>query len=362
MAGLLLLFSGCYDDSKIWKQLEDHEQRIQALEELCARMNTNLASMQTILTALQNNDFVTDMVAIREHGVEIGYTITFSKSGPVTIYYGKDGANGNDGQDGTDGYSPVLGVRQDADGVWYWTLDGEWLLDEQGNKVKASGTDGQDGQDGQDGEDGQDGQDGRNGWNGRNGQDGRDGQDGKDGKDGVTPLLKISEDNWYISYDNGETWTLLGVATGTDGTDGTDGSDGKDGTSFFQSVTQDSEYVYLTLAGGTVITLPLSLPLSITFSNTADTLEVTKQQLMRINYQFKAATDKVHIEAISTPDIASILSVPVVTEDKGIYYGEGILMLQVGERVDAFSKVTVFFSDDRTLLMRNYAFKMRKTN
>ena len=376
----LLSLTGCYDDSFIREKLEDHELRIQALEQLCNQMNTNIASLQTILTALQNYDYVTDVAAVRENGVEIGYTITFSNSGPVTIYHGKDGANGQDGQDGKDGYSPVLGVRQDADGVWYWTLDGEWLLDEQGNRVKASGTDGRDGRDGKDGADGKDGQDGKdgldgadgkNGQDGKDGADGKDGQDGKDGADGVTPLLKISEGNWFISYDNGNTWTMLGVATGangkdgtdgqdgTNGKDGTDGKDGKDGTSFFQSVTQDSDYVYLKLADGTVITLPKFMPLSITFSNTAETLEVVKNMAYKIDYQFMAATDKIHIETISSSDILVLLTGPVVTEDKGIYYGEGSFVIQISERVDDFSHVTVFLSDDRTLLMRRYGFKMK---
>ena len=57
----------------------------------------------------------------------------------------------------------------------------------------------------------------------------------------------------------------LGKATGEDGKDGADGTDGKDGQngadgkdgqdgdSMFQSVTQDENYVYFTLADGTMI-------------------------------------------------------------------------------------------------------------
>ena len=91
------------------------------------------------------------MTPIVEDGKEIGYTITFSKSGTVTIYHGQDGKDGKDGkdglngQDGKDGSTPTVGVRQDSDGVWYWTLNGEWLLDEQGNKIRAVATDGQNG-------------------------------------------------------------------------------------------------------------------------------------------------------------------------------------------------------------------------
>lgn len=81
---------------------------------------------------------------------------------------------------------------------------------------------------------GKDGTNGKDGVDGAPGADGKDGVDGKDGADGITPMLKIGDDNyWYASYDNGATWTSLGVkATGADGADGapgTDGEDGKDG-------------------------------------------------------------------------------------------------------------------------------------
>ena len=252
-------FTACHKD--IWAELENLDQRVTKLEELCKEMNTNITSLQTIVSVLQSNDFITGIVEIKKNGEVIGYTITFGKHDPITIYHGqdgKDGQNGADGKDGQDGSSstPVIGVAKDTDGVYYWTLNGEWLLDDNGNKLPVSGTNGKDGQNGSNGQDGTDGKDGQDGT------DGKDGQDGTDGKDGVTPQLKIEDGYWYISYDNGATWTQLGKATGEDGkdgqngsngTNGTDGKDGQDGDSMFQSVTQDDDYVYFTLADGTVI-------------------------------------------------------------------------------------------------------------
>ena len=87
---------------------------------------------------------------ITNGGETIGYTITFSKSNPITVYHGKDGVNGQDG------HTPIIGVRQGPDGIYYWTLDGEWMLDNDGNEIKAEGRDGQDGVDGSDGQDGAD--------------------------------------------------------------------------------------------------------------------------------------------------------------------------------------------------------------
>ena len=260
---IVCCFTACHKD--IWAELENLDQRVTKLEELCKEMNTNITSLQTIVSVLQSNDFITGIVEIKKNGEVIGYTITFGKYDPITIYHGqdgKDGQNGQNGADGKDGITPVIGVAQDTDGVYYWTLNGEWLLDDNGNKLPVSGKVGQNGTNGSNGQDGAEGKDGHEG------EDGKDGADGQDGKDGITPQLKIEDGYWYISYDNGVTWTQLGKATGEDGQDGKDGTDGEDGKdgqngadgkdgqdgdSMFQSVTQDENYVYFTLADGTVI-------------------------------------------------------------------------------------------------------------
>ena len=232
-----------YDDSALWNDLNSLEARVAKLEELCKQMNTNISSLQTIVSALQSNDYVTGVTPITKDGEIIGYTITFKKSQPITIYHGEDGEDGKDGKDGQngkdgkDGQTPNIGVKKDVDGIYYWTLNGEWLLDENGNKIKAQGIDGKDG------------------VNGTNGDDGTNGQDGVDG---ITPQLKIENDYWYISYDNGKSWEKLGRATGEDGEDGVNGTNGEDGDSMFTSIdtTSSDEYVIFTLSDGTQIKLP----------------------------------------------------------------------------------------------------------
>ena len=227
----------CYNDSLVWDTIHNHETRISELESKCREMNVNISSLSQIIEALQENDYVTSISEVVEDGEVVGYKITFSKSGSVCIYHGRngkdgqDGENGEDGADGKDGYTPKIGVAKDIDGVYYWTLDGDWLLDENGEKIPTTGKDGVDG------------------------EDGVDGKDGDDGEDGITPKLKIEDDYWYISYDDGISWYVLGKAVGEDGADG---KDGIDGDSFFKSVTKDDNNVYLTLADGTVITIPLA--------------------------------------------------------------------------------------------------------
>ena len=106
--------------------------------------------------------------------------------------------------------APIIGVKKDTDGIYYWTLDGEFIVAD-GQKIKAQGT---------------------------------DGNNGADGSDGVTPKLEIREGYWWISYDNGTNWTQLGKATG---------EDGKDADSI--KITQDENNVYFELADGTIITI-----------------------------------------------------------------------------------------------------------
>ena len=257
----ICFFTACHNS--IWDAIEDLDGRVATLEELCKEMNTNITSLQTIVSVLQSNDYITNVAEIRMDGIIIGYTISFGKHDSITIYHGQNGTNG---ADGNDGITPIIGVAKDTDGVYYWTLNGEWLLGDNGNKIPVSGKDGKDGANGADGKDGQDGKDGADGqdgvtpllkiedgywyvsydngatWTlmgkaiGADGQNGQDGANGADGQDGVTPLLKIENGYWYISYDNGATWAQLGKATGEDGqdgqngTNGTDGKDGQDGT------------------------------------------------------------------------------------------------------------------------------------
>jgi uncharacterized protein (TIGR02145 family) len=223
-----------------------------------------------------------------EGGVEIGSTITLSNHDPITIYHGKEGKDGQNGANGQNGTSPIVGVAKYTDGVYYWTLNGEWLLDDNGNKLPVSGKDGQNGANGKDGQDGADGKDGitpllkiengywyisydngatwtesgkatgDNGQDGQNGTDGKDGQNGTNGQDGVTPLLKIENGYWYISYDNGATWAQLGKATGEDGKDGANGTNGADGSNGQDGITPqlkiENGYWYVSYDNGTTWT------------------------------------------------------------------------------------------------------------
>lgn len=150
---------------------------------------------------------------------------------------GPKGDTGNTGPKGADGKTPVFKIE-----------NGNWMLSYDNNKWenlgKATGEDGVDGQDGKNGKDGKtpylriengrwmlsmDNQSswkdigqatGARGSEGRPGTDGRNGRDGKDGEDGISPILKITDNKWYVSYNDGATWQVLGRSIGDQGEPG----------------------------------------------------------------------------------------------------------------------------------------------
>lgn len=365
LLGILCVFAillvGCkdeYDDSEIRGDLSALEQRVQALEELCQQMNTNIASLQALVNAQEQGDYITDVSPVTQGGKTVGYTISFLKSASITIYNGTDGKDGEKGEQGIqgekgeqgeqgekgeqgeqgeqgiqgekgekgdDGYTPVIGVRQDTDGVYYWTLDGDWLKDDSGNKVKAVGTDGEKGEQGEQGERGEKGEQGEQGEKGEQGEQGQQGSPGTAGKDGITPQLKIENDYWYVSYDNGASWTQLGKATGNTP------------DSMFESVTEDENYVYITLKGSETIAVPKYKPLSIAFSETED-IRVLPNKTYSISYTLTGSDENTVVKALAQDGFRAV----VRETDKQ----SGVIEVTTPSTILS-SEVLVFISDGR---------------
>jgi len=322
LAASMLLASGCsdeYDDSALTGRVDDLESRVEKLEELCRQMNTNISSLQTLVTALQNSDYITAVTPVTSGGQTIGYTMTFKQAAPITIYHG---TNGKDGQDGKNGTTPVIGVAP-YNGVYYWTLNGTWLTDTSGNKIKAEGTDG---------------------------RDGVDGKPGQDGDDGITPELKIEDGYWWISYDNKANWTKLGQATGDKGDKGDKGDQGipgaSGGDSIFSKVEDGPTEVVFTLADGTTtITIPkytAAASLDIAFETT-ESVNVLPGKSYEIGYTLSGADERTVVEAVAQNGYRA----DVVATD----YQSGKIVITAPETA-ADDRIIVLVSDgsDRTLM------------
>ncbi len=233
-----LTLAACkYDDSELWEQVNQNTEelaaqaaRIAALEAWQAETNTNIQALQTLLST---TDYITAVTPVVKDGVEVGFTISFLNTPAITIYHGTKGDKGDKGD------TPQIGAAQADDGNWYWTLNGEFLTDTDGNPIRANGTQGE------------------------------QGDQGPAGDDAPLPQLatgaKLNEqqittdsqnkdiepDAIYLSVDGGKTWTRV---SGEDGEKGDTGDTGPKGDSFFESVdTTNADYVIFKLAnnGGT---------------------------------------------------------------------------------------------------------------
>lgn len=204
---LMPLLHGCKesDFNDLLDRQGDQRKELQELTDLCKKLNEDIYNLQVIVNTDRIGDNITH---IEELADGAGYTISFSKSAPITIRNGKKGDTGPDGDAGKDG----------IDGT-----DGKDGVDGTDGKDGVDGTDGTDGKDGENGTDGKDGADGTNGTDGKDGVDGTDGKDGVDGTNGnkgeqgdpgQNPVVGIMQDPadseyyWTIKIGSGEPYYL----------------------------------------------------------------------------------------------------------------------------------------------------------
>jgi hypothetical protein len=113
----------CYNDNDLWDKVNDLDGRVETLETTVKKMNSEITTLQSLVDALNQGKVITNTEQTSD-----GYTLTFSDGSTVSI---KNGKNGTD--------APVIGVKADKDGIYYWTITTngttEWLPDAT-NKLK----------------------------------------------------------------------------------------------------------------------------------------------------------------------------------------------------------------------------------
>lgn len=149
----------CACTSDLKDRVDVLESKVSALE---TKANKNAESISTLVQAAAKAVTITKVETLTD-----GYKIYFSDGTISTI---SNGTDGKDGVDGKDAVAPVIGIKEE-EGVYYWTIDGEFVLN-NGQKVPVTG------------------------------------------KDGLTPQFKIQDGKWYVSFD-GNTWDAVPV-TGTE--------------------------------------------------------------------------------------------------------------------------------------------------
>ncbi|MBR1959748.1 MAG: hypothetical protein IKA34_04160, partial [Bacteroidales bacterium] len=165
------------------------------------QINETVAGINTLLSGKKFITAVTPNKDPQNESVILSYTISFSEGDPITIY------------NGTAGAKPVIGVTE-VGGVMYWTVDGEFITDANGNRIQAAA---------------------------------------------ANPVFKVENGKWYVSYQDGAegTWNELGAATG------------ESGDSWFDNVSVSEDGLHLVVkmsekAGGETYSIPMWLELAIT--------------------------------------------------------------------------------------------------
>ena len=303
--------SELYDDkfAEVQKEIDALNQR---LDVFCAEANSNLDAIHSLVEMGITQNYIKDVVPVKEGGKLIGYDIVFTQADPVRIYSGRDGENGPDGLKVT---TPAITVAKADDGLLYWQSGGQWLLNGEGKMMRA---------------------------------------------EAVVPLLKIEERCWYVSYDKGNTWTLLGKAVGKDGEDGKDGKDGEDGEngkngedgedgedghSVFVNVKLTSTDVIFTLIGGEVFSLPRHNKLDVKFEIEGEEVNVLPGAEVKVRYTLVNASEltkvsvssdgnyKVRLEKLSESSGIVYIACPTIYKDGYVNFilsdGNGYLAIKV---------------------------------
>ena len=119
-----------YDDSAIKEQIDNLDDRLTKVEEDLATLELNVAAMKTLAQALKEGKYIESVVAL---GDESGYTITFSDGSSVVVKHGEKGdkgeagaagSTGATGEAGKDGVTPTITVKENAEGVLCWYING----------------------------------------------------------------------------------------------------------------------------------------------------------------------------------------------------------------------------------------------
>ena len=241
----MMTFTGCYDDSDLQTRMDQAEADIAELQQLVKDINTNISGLVTVVDALKNSDQITSVTPLSDGS---GYTITFSKSGTITIYNGKNGVdgtngtNGANGENGADGHTPQISVKLDQDGQYYWTVDGEYLTDAEGKKIPATAHI-------------------------------------------ATPQIRINEGNFEISYNEGLTWEIIGNAGASDDV-------------VFKQVIDGPASVLFVLSDGTQIEIPKTQQFVINVEST-DVIASAGQQAS-VSFTVSGADENTVVDAFGT--------------------------------------------------------------
>lgn len=187
---------GCNDE--IENDLNLLERRLKEVQAACDKLNGSITELKSVVSAWEDNDFVTGNVRTETIDGRVVYTITFKNSGQVRIQSGRDAG------------TPVIGVDT-LDGRYYWTItypgkEPEFIINATDGTPIAAST--------------------------------------------GSIRFRIEEGQWQVSYDEGLTWVSQynGEAFGR--------ATGESPQSFFDSVIDSGDFIIFRMADSSTIEIP----------------------------------------------------------------------------------------------------------
>lgn len=298
---MAMLFSSCagnairLDVDRLAEELnisiDSLNNRVERLENSCKILNTNINTLQALVSAEKMKKPILSVNPI----IGVGYEITMGSGEKILLH------NGSDGRDGKDGYIPAVGVRKDDDGLYYWTVDGDWMTDVMGMKVPVTGV---------------------------------------DGCEGTVPQLKIEEDLWMVSYDNGQNWISLGKSVG---------EPGHDGESMLRDVLVTDGGLHITLFDGTEVIIPIKREVEISFNYDFESAAALPGKEINIRYLLTNASESTFVTA-SADGIYKVI-VEKESKDGGVihitcpsFFSNGYVVVEVSDgSAYSFAKIIDFY-------------------
>jgi hypothetical protein len=204
----------CTNLDEVHDRLDNLEAKVKQLEGLIDAANLDIKANKALIDVEGKKLKVLSYKPLADGS---GYELTMSDNSKIVL------------KNGQDGKEQIVGVKKDADGKLYWTINGEFML-AGGQKVLAQGADGQ---------------------------------------PGATPLMTVDKDGyWQVSTDGGTSWKYVQDANGNNvkakGEDGQPGQPGQPGepgkdaaTDLKITESEDGKSITITFNGVTY-TLPIS--------------------------------------------------------------------------------------------------------
>ena len=239
-------------------------------KEVCDQVNTNIESIRSLVGLLKGDDIIESVTPIKEGDKEVGYIFGIAPNQSISIYTDNKTA------------SPAIGVKPDDIGDYYWTLNGEWLLDDAGKKIFCNGA-----------------------------------------SYSILPKLKVEDGNWMLSVDNGKTWKNIGQVS----------SSNQENNKIFKKINiSENVFVIFTFYDDTNLIIPREPELNIMFSEENQIL-IKPNSTIEIDYTITGKTDGLKVDIVTSGNLKAEIENSESTK--------GTITINTGASVEEKDKVFI---------------------